>query len=127
MSIGGIEGIGGLGGLAGAGFTPFQAPRVDGTGGTGGSGGISGVSGAGGAGGVSGTQSFSDLVLDGIDQLEGVQDKASSLGVQAATGQLDNIHDYTLAASQAQITTQLTVAVRNKAMEAFTEIMRMPI
>lgn len=124
MSIGGIEGIGGLGGLAGAGFTPFQAPRVDGAGGAGG---ISGVSGAGGAGGVSGTQSFSDLVLDGIDQLEGVQDKASSLGVQAATGQLDNIHDYTLAASQAQVTTQLTVAVRNKAMEAFTEIMRMPI
>lgn len=124
MSIGGIEGIGGLGGLAGAGFTPFQAPRIDGAGGAGG---VSGVSGAGGAGGVSGTQSFSDLVLDGIDQLEGIQDKASSLGVQAATGQLDNIHDYTLAASQAQVTTQLTVAVRNKAMEAFTEIMRMPI
>lgn len=121
MSIGGIEGIGGL---AGAGFTPFQAPRIDGAGGAGG---VSGVSGAGGAGGVSGTQSFSDLVLDGIDQLEGIQDKASSLGVQAATGQLDNIHDYTLAASQAQVTTQLTVAVRNKAMEAFTEIMRMPI
>ncbi|HEY1134128.1 MAG TPA: flagellar hook-basal body complex protein FliE [Nocardioides sp.] len=127
MSIGGIEGIGGL---AGAGFTPFQAPRIDGAGGAGGIGGTSGIGGPGGLGGtqgVAGGSSFSDLVLDGIDRLEGVQDKASTLGVQAATGQLDNIHDYTLAASQAQVTTQLTVAVRNKAVEAFTEIMRMPI
>ena len=67
------------------------------------------------------------MVLDGIERLEGVQDRADGLAVQAATGTLDNIHDYTLAATEASVTTQMTVAVRNKAVEAFTEIMRMPI
>ena len=42
-------------------------------------------------------------------------------------GDLDNIHDYTLAATEASVTTQLTVAVRNQALDAFNEIMRMPI
>ena len=32
-----------------------------------------------------------------------------------------------MAATEASVTTQLTVAVRNKAVEAFNEIMRMPI
>ena len=72
-------------------------------------------------------QAFGDLVLDGLDRLEAVQDKADNLSVRAATGSLENIHDYTLAATEAAVTTQLTTAVRNRALEAFNEIMRMPI
>ena len=70
---------------------------------------------------------FSDLVLDGLDRLDGVQRTSDRLAVQAATGDLQNIHDYTIAATQASVTTQVTVAVRNKAVEAFTEIMRMQV
>ena len=70
---------------------------------------------------------FGNMVLDGIDRLEAVQDTRDELAVQAATGDLDNIHDYTIAATEASVTTQLTVAVRNKALEAFNEIMRMPV
>ena len=47
--------------------------------------------------------------------------------MKAATCDLDAIHHYTIAASEAAVTTQLTVAVRNKALEAFNEIMRMPV
>lgn len=119
MSVSGIEGLGGIGA---AGFTPFVPAQVDRAGASG----AGGVQGLGGTTGPSGA-SFSDMVLDGLDRLEGVQDKAASLGVRAATGSLENIHDYTIAASQAQVTTQLTVAVRNKAVEAFNDIMRMPI
>ena len=70
---------------------------------------------------------FGSLVLDGLDRLEGLNDRADGLAVQAATGRLENIHDYTIAASEASVATQLTVAVRNKAVEAFNEIMRMQV
>jgi flagellar hook-basal body complex protein FliE len=70
---------------------------------------------------------FGDMLTHGIDNLEAVQDKSDSLAVQAATGDLQNIHDYTLAATEASVTAQLTVSVRNRALEAFNEIMRMPI
>lgn len=65
-------------------------------------------------------------VLGGIDQLQQMQATASDLAVQAVTGQLEDVHDYTIAASQASLAIELTAAVRNKAVEAFNEIMRMP-
>ena len=70
---------------------------------------------------------FGSMVLDGLDRLEGLNDRADNLAVQAATGKLDNIHDYTIAASEASVATQLTVALRNKAVDAFNEIMRMQV
>lgn len=70
---------------------------------------------------------FGSMVLDGLDRLEGLTDRADGLAVEAATGKLENIHDYTIAASEASVATQLTVALRNKAVEAFNEIMRMQV
>jgi flagellar hook-basal body complex protein FliE len=110
MSVPGIEGIGAPD------FTPFVPPTVAPT----------GPQAAQQATQPSG-EAFGDLVLDGLDRLEAVQDKSDQLAVQAATGDLQDIHDYTLAATEASVTTQLTVAVRNRALEAFNEIMRMPI
>jgi flagellar hook-basal body complex protein FliE len=60
-----------------------------------------------------------------LDGLQASQDNADSLAVQAATGNLNDIHTYTIAASEAQLMTDLTVAVRDRAVEAFNEIMRM--
>lgn len=107
MSIGGIESLAGVGG-----FTPLVPPTA-----TSGSAGTAGPSGP----------SFGNLVLDGLDRLDGAQRTADGLAVQAASGNLDNLHDYTIAATEAQVTTQVTVALRNKAVEAFTEIMRMQV
>jgi flagellar hook-basal body complex protein FliE len=70
---------------------------------------------------------FGHLLVDSLDQLEAMGDKASDLSVKAATGDLDSLHDYTIAATEAQTATQLTVAVRNKAVDAFNEIMRMTV
>lgn len=72
----------------------------------------------------SGTR-FAD-VLGGVDRLQQLQATASDLAVQAVTGQLDDVHDYTIAATQASLAIELTAAVRNKCVEAFNEIMRMP-
>ena len=78
------------------------------------------VEGAGGNG-------FGDLITKALNSVEGMQNKADSLSTQAATGQLSDVHDYMLASTEASVATELTVAVRNKAVEAFNEIMRMGI
>jgi flagellar hook-basal body complex protein FliE len=70
---------------------------------------------------------FGQLLANGIQGLEAMNDKTDNLAVKAATGDLGAIHDYTIAASEASVATQLTVAVRNKAVEAFNEIMRMQV
>lgn len=86
------------------------------------------VSGTGGPTGPQGPSGdFGDLLIKSLDSVEAMGDKAADLSVQAATGDLNAIHDYTIAATEAQVGTQLTVAVRNKAVEAFNEIMRMSV
>lgn len=72
-------------------------------------------------------ESFAALLGRGLDHLAQTQATADTLAVQAATGELTDVHDYTIAATQAQLATELTVAVRNKAVEAFGEIMRMQV
>jgi flagellar hook-basal body complex protein FliE len=68
---------------------------------------------------------FGSMVAQGLEKLQATQANADNLAVKAATGDLNHIHDYMIASNQATVATQLTVAVRNKAVEAFTEIMRM--
>lgn len=68
---------------------------------------------------------FGSILTGAVENLQGAQQKSSALAVQAVSGDLDDVHDYTIAASQAAVTLELTAAVRNKAVEAFTEIMRM--
>jgi len=62
-----------------------------------------------------------------LDSLQGTQSAADSLAQSAATGNLTDIHNYTIAATEASLTTELTVAVRDRAVEAFNEIMRMQV
>jgi flagellar hook-basal body complex protein FliE len=72
-------------------------------------------------------QNFAATLGNGLDALQGLQNKADALAVQAATGQLTDVHQFTMAATQAQLATELTVAIRNKAVEAFNDIMKMPL
>jgi flagellar hook-basal body complex protein FliE len=70
---------------------------------------------------------FAGALGNSITGLEGLDRNASTLAVQAATGDLGDIQDYVIAATQAQLAAQLTTTVRNKAVDAFNEIMRMPL
>jgi flagellar hook-basal body complex protein FliE len=89
--------------------------------------GIDALAGTAGTAGTNPTSAtdFAATLQGGLENLQAVQDKADNLAVQAATGTLTDVHDYMIAATEASLTTQLTVAVRNKALEAFNEIMRM--
>jgi len=82
---------------------------------------------AGAADAVKGTQGFGQTLVKALDGLQGAQTKADGLAVQAATGDLTNVHDYMIAATEASLATELTVAVRNKAVEAFNQIMNMAV
>ena len=68
---------------------------------------------------------FASQLAAGLTNLEQTQHRADDLAVQAATGQLTDVHDYMIASSEAKLLTDLTVAVRNKAVDAFNEIMRL--
>jgi flagellar hook-basal body complex protein FliE len=75
---------------------------------------------------ASGTDAAFGAALAGsIDSLQQAQSTSNDLAIKAVTGDLDDVHDYTVASSQAKVALELTAAVRNKAVEAFTEIMRM--
>ena len=82
---------------------------------------------AGATGAANGQQGFGTALTRALDGLQATQTKADTLAVQAATGDLTNVHDYMIAATEAALATELTVAVRNKAVEAFTSIMNMPV
>jgi flagellar hook-basal body complex protein FliE len=103
-----ISPIGGAGSQA---ITPIEFPTADKTTNAGGT----------------GKASFGDSLTNALDNLQGAQSKADDLSMQVATGKLTNIHDYMIAANQAEIATQLTVAVKNKAVDAFNQIMNMSV
>lgn len=70
---------------------------------------------------------FAGAVTNSLGQLEQLDRTSAGKAVQAATGSLSDVQDYVIAATQAQLATQLTTTVRNKALDAFNEIMRMPL
>jgi flagellar hook-basal body complex protein FliE len=81
-----------------------------------------GASGVGAAG-----KDFGDMVAGALKDLQAAQAQADRLAVDAATGRLTDVHDYMIAATEASLATELTVAVRNKAVDAFNQIMQMGV
>ena len=72
-----------------------------------------------------GDNGFATRLTGAIDELRALQSQSETLGVAAVTGDLDDIHSAMIASSRAAVTLELVAAVRNKGVEAFTEIMRM--
>lgn len=71
------------------------------------------------------TTDFASVLSKGLDAVSSAQSNADSLAVKAATGDLTNIHDYTIAATQASLVTELASALRTKGVDAFNQIMGM--
>lgn len=79
------------------------------------------------AGTANSTGNVGNVFSQALDALQGTQGAADSLAQTAATGNLTDIHNYTIAATEAQLTTEITVAVRDRAVESFNQIMGMQI
>ncbi len=75
------------------------------------------------AGGAS-SSPFSNMLGSALDSLNGSEQTASNLSLQAASGNA-SIADVTVASSEADLETQLVTAVRDKAVTAFDTIMDM--
>jgi flagellar hook-basal body complex protein FliE len=72
-------------------------------------------------------ENFGNALTGALDNLDASQKATDELSRAAATGDLQRVEDLMVASSETQLATQLTVAVRNKAVEAFTDIMRMQL
>ena len=93
-----------------------------------GMGAVTGVAGAQtGTPAAQGADGFASILASSFDKLQGAQSTADNLAVQAATGDLKDVHDYMIASSEARLATEMVVTIKNKAVEAFNEILRMPV
>lgn len=105
MAIGGIGAIGaglpGVGGVAGA-----AVPR--------------GVGGAGSA-------NFGEMIKQGLESVSNAEKGVDQVTQTMAAGGPAEIHDLMAASAKAQIQVDLLVQVRNRAVEAYQEIMRIQI
>jgi flagellar hook-basal body complex protein FliE len=123
-----IAGISGAGGVNLSQLAELYRQQVSGTGGAGDAGAAEAVNPTAAVRAAEQRSSdFGNLVADGLGKVESLDQTAQSKAIQAATGDLTDVHDYVIAATEAQTATELTTTMRNKALEAFNEIMRMPL
>lgn len=69
---------------------------------------------------------FSDLLHSALQKIE----ETTSTANQAVSGMLNNsvdVHEAMIALHEAEETFEITVAIRNKFVQAYQEIMRMPL
>jgi flagellar hook-basal body complex protein FliE len=63
----------------------------------------------------------------GLDAVSNSINAADTASTQVATGTATDLHQMTITATKAQLGVELTVAMRDKAVEAYQEIMRMSV
>ena len=67
---------------------------------------------------------FSDIFQSMIDTVKETDAAKNETAYALATGQLDNPAEATIAATQAVLATQLLVQMRDRALDAYSELMR---
>lgn len=71
--------------------------------------------------------SFQSIFNDAIGNVKEANEALEYEAYRLATGQTDNLHDITIASTKASLSVELFVQLRNKALDAYNEIMRMGI
>jgi len=70
---------------------------------------------------------FSSFLIDALNEVNHQQQASSVATEKIATGDIQDLHKALILKQQAGITLDLTIEVRNKAVEAYQEMMRMSI
>lgn len=73
------------------------------------------------------TTSFANVIQGYLKNVDNTVKEASDLSVKLAAGQVENIHDVTIATQKSKLALELTVTIRDRAVEAYQETMRMQI
>lgn len=68
---------------------------------------------------------FATSLTGAMENLQQLQGTSNELAVQAVTGDLQDIHQAMIASTRASVTLDLVVAVRDRSVAAFNDIMRM--
>lgn len=71
--------------------------------------------------------SFGDLLSNALDKVNEMQLESQEYKKMLAIGEVDNLHDVTIAADKADTALQVVMAIRGKVVEAYKEIMRIQI
>ena len=72
-------------------------------------------------------QSIFSSMLNAVNETNDLQNKAEEAEIQFALGESTNTHDLLIAESKAEVALQYTVAVRDKIIDAYKELMQMQI
>jgi len=72
-------------------------------------------------------QGFSKTLVQALDKVNEMQLEAEATARAVAAGKTDELHRAVIAAEKAHLSLQLTIAIRNRALEAYQEIMRMQV
>ena len=71
--------------------------------------------------------SILDSMIHAVDETNDLQNYAEQAEIEFALGESENTHDLLIAQTKATVALQYTVAVRDKLIEAYKEIMNMQI
>ncbi|WP_031518080.1 flagellar hook-basal body complex protein FliE [Desulfofalx alkaliphila] len=71
--------------------------------------------------------SFGDLLKDAVNNLNDIQVKSDDMKLKFITGEVQDVHQVTIAMTEAKVAMHLAVEVRNKLLEAYQEVSRMPL
>ena len=85
-----------------------------------------------GAGGIDGGQhqtgkSFMDTLKDALGDVNELKVQADAAARDLASGKRVDLHSVMIAAEKAGVAVQTTVAIRNKLVEAYNEVLRMQV
>ncbi len=74
--------------------------------------------------GEEGIVAFKSVFEEAIDDVRKTEDTLAKNQYLLATGQIEDPHTVAIASSEAQLASDVLVSLRNKALEAYNEIMR---